>query len=259
MECKNCQRNLRTDYGFCPACGAKVIRNRLTVKNLWFDAIERYFNLDNTFLKTFLHLFTQPETVIEGYIQGIRRKYLNPISFLGIAITLSGLLVYFMRKNGGEIDMDVWGVGGSSVWQAKMWDIILDFQAVFFVAYIPMMAAAGWLNFQHKKYNFSERVVVFMYTLAQYSLAIFIPSLLVLVLVPGGYMFFSFWGLLFMYFYSAYVIKRITREKGVEHWSKVLVFWVLFTMFYMSLSFILPIVMLVTGNVELEDFRITKP
>lgn len=255
MQCKNCDSTLRTDYSYCPDCGAKVIRNRLTVKNLWYDAIERYFNIDNTFLRTFVHLFSKPEVVIVGYIDGIRKKYLNPISYLGIAITLSGLLVFFMRKNSGQFDMDILGTGQSQPFQDKFWDVVLDYQAIFFVLYIPMMAISGWLNFQAKKYNFSERVVIFMYTLAQYSLGIFIPSLLLLILLPNFYMKFSFVALLFMYLYSAYVIKRISNEKGIELWSKVFIFWFFFTIFYMSLSIIIPIILLVTGNVQVEDFR----
>ncbi len=257
MQCKNCSNNLRTDYSYCPDCGAKVIRNRLTVKNLWGDVIERYFNLDNTFLKTFKHLFTQPHTVIAGYIGGIRRKYLNPISYLGISITLSGLLVFFMRRNSAEMDMDILGTGTSMTWQTKMWDMVLDYQAIFFVLYIPMMAISGWLNFQTQKYNFSERVVIFMYTLAQYSLAIFIPSLLILVIMPGNYMIFSFVALIFMYAYSAYVIKNVSKDKGLELWSKVIIFCVIFTLFYMSLSIIMPLILLLTGAMQIEDFRVS--
>ena len=74
MFCKNCERQLRTDFRFCPDCGAKIIRNRITLKNLWGDVVERVFNIDNTFLKTFGHLFSKPEVVIEGYIEGTRLR-----------------------------------------------------------------------------------------------------------------------------------------------------------------------------------------
>ncbi|WP_297793856.1 DUF3667 domain-containing protein [uncultured Eudoraea sp.] len=81
MECKNCGTTLNEDVNYCSNCGARIIRKRLTFKNLSHDLIERYFDLDNTFLRTFIHMFTKPEQVIEGYISGIRRKYLNPISY----------------------------------------------------------------------------------------------------------------------------------------------------------------------------------
>ena len=32
MICKNCNTSLSADSGFCNSCGAKVIRNRLTLK-----------------------------------------------------------------------------------------------------------------------------------------------------------------------------------------------------------------------------------
>lgn len=258
MECKNCQNNLRTDFRFCPDCGAKIIRNRLTILNLLGDITERYFNVDNTFLKTFWHLFTKPELVIEGYIQGIRKKYLNPISYMGIALTLSGLLVFLIKKKGGVIDFDIFGLGTTSVAQEKILDITFDFQAILFVLYIPMMAIAGWLSFQEKKYNFSERLVIFTYTLAHYSIFIFVPSFLILVFNAENYGSLSMLALLSMYVYSAYVIKRISMEKGASLLAKVLLFWVFFTIMYFSLSLFIPIVMLLIGEIGLQDFKPIK-
>ena len=63
MNCKNCNSTLRTDYSFCPDCGAKVVRQRITNKSLIYDFLERYFNLDNTFLKTIWHMLIKPEEV----------------------------------------------------------------------------------------------------------------------------------------------------------------------------------------------------
>ena len=98
MNCKNCEGSLRTDYSYCSNCGAKVIRNRLTIKNLWYDVTERFFNVDNTFLKTFLHLFSKPEVVVDSYVKGVRKRYLNPIAYFTIALTLSGILLYILKK-----------------------------------------------------------------------------------------------------------------------------------------------------------------
>ncbi|WP_047246085.1 DUF3667 domain-containing protein [Maribacter thermophilus] len=258
MECKNCNDNLRTDYSYCPNCGAKVIRNRLTVKSLWGDIIERYFNLDNTFLKTFIHLFTKPEVVTEGYIKGIRRKYLNPISYLGISITLSGFLVFLIKKVGLNINVDFWGMGTTSIAQEKLMDTIYDYQALLFILYIPMMSMAGWLCFREKKYNFSERSIIFIYSLAHYSLSIFIPSCIIILFNPEAYGIFGLTALLFMYLYTAFVIKRVSKEKGIELWSKVFIFWTLFTIMYFSLSIVIPIIMLILGTINLEDFRPRK-
>lgn len=258
MDCKNCSNTLRTDYSYCPDCGAKVIRNRITVKNLWFDIVDRYFNIDNTFLKTFFHLFTKPEIVIEGYLNGIRRKYLNPISYLGISITLSGFIVFLIKKKQELVDFDVFNTGVTSVAQERLLDQIFDYQSLLFILYIPIMAMSAWLCFQKKGYNFSERVVIFMYTLAHYSMFTFVPSVLLLLVYPEFYGLFGMFSLLTMYLYSAYVIKRISKEKGIEFWAKLLLFVVIFTIFYFGLILAIQILMIVLGAVSLEDFKPIK-
>lgn len=81
MDCKNCNIPLTVTDDFCRSCGAKVIRNRLTLKNLFAHITETFFNYDNKLLKTILHLFTKPDYVIDSYVKGVRKKYINPISF----------------------------------------------------------------------------------------------------------------------------------------------------------------------------------
>ena len=98
MDCKNCQNSLSQKDDYCNVCGAKVIRNRLTVKNLWADFAEQFLNYDNKFLKTYLALFKKPEDVIGSYINGTRKKYVNVISYFAIAVTLSGIQLFILRK-----------------------------------------------------------------------------------------------------------------------------------------------------------------
>ncbi|WP_349351842.1 MULTISPECIES: DUF3667 domain-containing protein [unclassified Flagellimonas] len=254
MTCKNCDARLRTDYLYCPACGAKVIRNRITIKNLWTDFLERYFNLDNTFIRTVVHLTTTPEVVIEGYLQGIRRKYLNPISYMGIAITLSGLIVFLMVKSGDAMNFDMLNNNVSTRYQEKLMDFILDYQALIFLLFVPMMTIAGWLCFDQKRYNFAERTIIFMYALAHYSLVIFLPSIIVLFFIPEQYFIFSFIGILFMVVYTTYVIIRISKSRGVKLIVRLLLFYFILLILYFAFSIALPLFLLLIGELKVEDF-----
>ena len=254
MTCKNCDARLRTDYLYCPACGAKVIRNRITIKNLWTDFLERYFNLDNTFIRTVVHLTTKPEVVIEGYLQGIRRKYLNPISYMGIAITLSGLIVFLMVKSGDAINFNMINNGVTTKYQEKLMDFILDYQALIFLLFVPMMTIAGWLCFDQKRYNFAERTIIFMYALAHYSLVIFLPSIIVLFFIPEQYFIFSFIGILFMVVYTTYVIIRISKSRGVALIARLLLFHFILLILYFAFSITLPLFLLLIGELNVEDF-----
>ena len=97
MNCKNCNTSLIEGNDFCGFCGAKVIRNRLTIKNLLAHFSEQFLNYDNQFLKTFLHLFTKPEVVIGGYIDGTRKKHVNVISYFAIALTLFRITTFYFK------------------------------------------------------------------------------------------------------------------------------------------------------------------
>ncbi len=63
MTCKNCHTELEEYDDYFKNCGGKVIRNRLTFKNLFEHISETFFNYDNTLLKTFITLFRKPEAV----------------------------------------------------------------------------------------------------------------------------------------------------------------------------------------------------
>lgn len=254
MTCKNCDARLRTDYLYCPACGAKVIRNRITIKNLWTDFLERYFNLDNTFIRTVVHLTTKPEVVIEGYLQGIRRKYLNPISYMGIAITLSGLIVFLMVKSGDAMNFDMLNNNVSTRYQEKLMDFILDYQALIFLLFVPMMTIAGWLCFDQKRYNFAERTIIFMYSLGHYSIIIFLPSILLLLFIPEQYVNFSLIAMPLMMAYTTYVIVRISKSRGVKLIVRLLLFYFILLILYFAFSIALPLFLLLIGELKVEDF-----
>lgn len=98
MNCKNCHTELLQEDDYCRKCGGKVIRNRLSFKNLFEHLSETFFNYDNKLLRTFVQLIKNPEDVIVGYIDGVRKKYINPISFFGLSLTLSGLSIFILKK-----------------------------------------------------------------------------------------------------------------------------------------------------------------
>ena len=143
MNCKTCGHTLRSDFRYCPNCGAKIIRNRLTLKNVWQDLSFQVFNLDNTFLKTFRHLFTQPDGVIRSFISGARKKYMNPVSYFAIAITLSGLNFYVLRNWYG-ITLTENNLNNAN---SPNMDFIFDYQGLLSYLMMPLYALMKWILF----------------------------------------------------------------------------------------------------------------
>ena len=89
MNCKNCQKELTESDNFCNNCGAKIINERLTLKALMTDVAERLFKWDNNFFLTIRKLITHPHLVFQDYIDGVRKRFVNPFTFFAIGIAIS--------------------------------------------------------------------------------------------------------------------------------------------------------------------------
>jgi len=255
MNCKNCQTPQRTDFNYCPSCGAKVVHKRLTFKNLTYDITERYFNLDNTFIKTVVQLCIRPEVVIDSYIQGVRRKFLNPISHLGIALTLSGLLIFIMQKVfTADLFNDFGGGKMSEELSGKIFDAIFDYQTLLFILYIPVFAIAGYLTFNRKNYLLSEYMIAYIYIMAQWSIVIFPISLITLLFFPSFYLSLSFPLLFIMILYCVFVMQRIHRFPVSAVILRSFIFFGLAIIGYFMIIIGFYIVLFLTGTIELQDF-----
>ncbi|WP_290701777.1 DUF3667 domain-containing protein [Lacinutrix sp.] len=213
MICKNCKRLLPQQINYCNGCGGKVIRNRLTMRNLFEDFAYRYLNVDNRFFRTFRHMFSKPEAVIESYINGTRKKYVDVISYFAIAITLTGFYIYVLTNfypdamsdhmlsgYGGELNQEI---------QAKQTSFMTKYSSLMMMAYIPLYAVfAKIIFFNKKKFNFTEILVIFLYVQAQTSIVTSVLMVFLLVF-KVDFMVISLLLFPFMLFYNAYCLKRL--------------------------------------------------
>ncbi len=255
MECKNCKHTHTEPFDFCPNCGAKVIRNRLTLKNLSVDIAQRVFDIDNTFARTFRHLFTRPDEVIESYVQGVRRRYLNPIGYFGIAITLSGILLLLMRRFfRDQINYDVFGQGANPEVMNKVMNIMFDMNTLIFIIYIPIFAISGWLTFNRKSYNLTEYSVFYIYILAQWSIILFPISLGALVLSPENYLIIGIPLLIALVFYSIYAMQRLNRFTATQLMLRIPIFSILVTIGYFGFIMVFYAALFLTGVLSIQDF-----
>ena len=252
MECKNCGASLRSDFGFCPACGAKIIRNRLTLKNVWQDISFQLFNLDNTFLKTFRHLFTQPHLVIESYISGIRKKYMNPISYFAIAVTLSGIL-FFILRNLYHVNLTE---NSFSDQKTANMDFVFDYQGLLSYLTMPIYALLTWLLFLDKrKLNYTEHLVTNAYLTGQLSFVQVLVCIPLFGLFNVPYDIFNWGYLLTSVIFLFYVLKKI---HNISIWSTLLrgfTYLCLLMVVMLLIGILIAVISLLTGQMNLEDFR----
>jgi hypothetical protein len=235
MNCKNCQTHLSEEADYCYTCGGKVIRNRLTIKNLFEDFSSTFLNYDNKFFQTFITLFKKPEDVIGGYIDGTRKKYVNVVSYFMIALTITGLEWFILKKYFPEaIDLsDITNQKGNKIANDTM-SIIVDNISIVMMLFVPMYALMSRIVFFNiQKYNYTEHLVIFMYALSQITI---VGALLNVFGATTGISLgeLTYINFPFQIIFSAYCLKRLysLSLKGII--LRTLLFFVVLLVFYIT-------------------------
>lgn len=224
MECRNCSTSLNSEQRFCFECGAKVIKNRLTIKNLSEDFSEQFLSYDNKFLITFFDLFRKPEAVIYGYIKGTRKKYINVIQYLAISLTLLGIQLFILNKFlpdffGAQLtDLDkmleAYPEKSRALTKKFLTDyftFINEYQSLVYVLGIPFNAAVTYLVFLREKLlNYTEHIVLNTYVTAQYVVFSFFATLIFAVFNLDINILVTISLLLYMFYYG-FIFYKIYR------------------------------------------------
>lgn len=231
MNCKNCNNTLRASQKFCDECGAKIIHNRLKPKVLAQQINEQFISIDNKFLRTFIDLFKQPETVIIGYIEGTRKKYIDVLQYFAIALTLAGIQVFLMTTFFKEaLDFGSAFMEGfnSATSQTKNpfadfnLDIFTKYQGLIYIISVPFSALGTWLGYYllgERRYNFTEHLVINLYYSAQ---VIIVSAVLTILFLVIGLDYLIVYSIItipnFIYFF--YVLKRIFKGPFWEAFTR---------------------------------------
>ena len=214
--CINCEAHLALDQRFCSKCGGKRMYNRLTWRNLLEDFAVLFLNVENSFFKTFIGLIKQPEDVIEGYMKGMRKKYLPAFSYFALALTVAGVYNFVLRTwfydNYVTAQTSFYTGEAAELHQSfatSFSDTFIEYQSLFMFLFIPLMAILSRIVFwNYKKFNFVEHFVIFLYAYSQFSIVTSTIGMLFLWSVPTMQVL-SFIITIGMFIYMGYVLKRV--------------------------------------------------
>ncbi len=250
MNCKNCTYQLKDENKFCSNCGAKIIHNRLTLKNLCSEFLQRFFNYDNTFFKTVRHMLTQPEVVIESFINGSRKKYINPLNFFLISLAITGLYNFLYKSFLLEETMAYYetafgNMGGNNEFSDSMlkpFYFFLEYFNLFAFAAIPINALITKITFfNYRQHNFTEHIIINLYTVSQYQLVVYLFSIPLLFLSIEAQTILSFVLMFSFWFYFFYVFTRIYKLNAKQLFLKIFIIFIMMIGLLISI-FILGIV-----------------
>lgn len=243
MECKNCNTSLLETSKYCPNCSAKVINNRLTLKHVIEEFFTAFICWDNKFLKTVVNLFKQPKHVVDSYLSGVRKRYMQPFAFMVVALTIYGVYMYFSKDEVLEYldliskDLETTSENAKySEFSKKSTEFAINYFNIGTFGSIPFLALLNLMIFKTK--NFIEHCIILFYVYANYIL---------------GYAIIGFIGLLFnisftyiypltiilMLVYHMYAYQKIFELSFFKIIIKTILFWVLITIIFIIFSMIL--------------------
>jgi len=229
MNCKNCEVELTKTKGYCHECGARVIKNRLTFKNLINQLGEEFFNIDNKLLKTIKHLFTKPEVVINGYVKGTRKKYVNPVSFFTISLTLGGLIGFLISNYFRDAILassfnEIYQTENSIATQNSAFDFTNNYTSVFASLSIPFTALLSFIIFINKKYNLTEHIILNLYVYSQSAIITFLITLPLLIIAPEYYSLYGLLTIFLYYIYYSYIVIKVFNLSFLQFVLKSFIF-----------------------------------
>ncbi|WP_455169325.1 DUF3667 domain-containing protein [Aegicerativicinus sediminis] len=261
MDCKNCRYFIPENGKYCLNCGAKVVTERLSFRHLTDEFSQQFLNWDNRFIFTIKHLFKNPSKVISEYVDGVRKRYINPLSFFAISLTISGVYLFLMQKYFPDVlDMSQYFDNpNQKLGNQKLTSFVYEYNSFISFIIIPGVAFISWIVFWNKKYNYIEHCAIYFYTMPLFSMCTSIVTLLAALFLPFQPMLLSIGLWLIFFFYSAILLKKLFGLSWKSMVLKTLFFIPLFFMAYLAFSFLILGIGILTGVIEFKDFIPQKP
>jgi len=243
MNCKNCKSEITENDNFCNNCGAKVIKERITVKSLFSNLLDA-LGWDSNFFITLRFLLSKPQVIIKEYINGTRKKYTNPFTFFAISLAIS-LFVFNQYSeqfilmstktniqqtnelenvsasitNNNKKGLEILGYTNQIEFQKAIAEFQLKYYNIISFLYLPLFTLIAFLVFR-KPYNYGEHLVINTYFLGIttfFGVLSFIISLLngINILIYGS---------IFIFIYYSYAYKKIYELSFGQLFLKILKF-----------------------------------
>lgn len=181
IACKNC--GCRTDARFCPDCGQSTAVKRLEMKTILQDLPGIVLNLDRGFLYNVVQLASRPGYAIKDYLDGKRKPFQHPLSFMLIVLAAMLLAMNLMEVHYYDPVQDSWmSRGQADFWReydATQQNWVHDYK-YYIPFYLPWMALLYclWLRVLGQRYTYAEGVCISFFNSAQMTA----PQIVVLAL-----------------------------------------------------------------------------
>lgn len=227
VTCKNCQTTF--EGKFCPNCSQKAETHRFTLMHFAHDVIHAVTHTDKGILFLIKELFVRPGAVVREYVEGKRKKYFNPITFLLIMMAFQ---IYAARKTDiftafvtstenlvKEIASNTKTTPNS---QESLEDLrnfkkqspkLLENSKMMTFLFIPIMALVSWLFFWKSGHNYAENLILNIIIQGQANIFFLICCIIPFLLFPSSVVFTLYLQQFVVWAYSMIVYIQFYQQR----------------------------------------------
>ncbi|MFY0696913.1 MAG: DUF3667 domain-containing protein [Balneola sp.] len=186
MTCKNCGEEISGD--FCSYCGQKTKVDRINAQYILSEIPNTFFQIDTGLFFTIKEFFKRPGNSIREYLEGKRKNYIRPVSYVLLLSTFYALVANLISETTflGEVVLGM-AEGGPSTQSDPVLSTILQWiaqnHAYSTVLFLPFFSISSLIAFKKYRYNFFEHFVINAYITGQQAI---IYSFFVLVQYIGS-------------------------------------------------------------------------
>jgi len=136
--------------------------NRITANSILSEAWHSMSHVERGLRRTVVALTVAPGKMMKNYLDGDRKPYQKPFSFLLIATSLFALMIYFFHE--------YYLISSPTSFQDKLFNKLVILESKYYswlqIALLPVYALVSYLIFKKAKYNFAEWIVICCYLIS---------------------------------------------------------------------------------------------
>lgn len=157
---------------YCSRCGHLLDVKRLTMKGLIQDVIHLFTKFEKGFGYTLKQLIIAPGHLQRSYIQGNRKKNQSPFSMFFICATIAAVARYWILI---YIETHLHSINTTEA------NFFKEYMVLLYILLVPLYALILYFLFYKSGYNYTEMIVLLLYTLSIIFLAS--PVLFLLMII----------------------------------------------------------------------------
>lgn len=227
-ECKNCSTSF--EGKFCPNCSQKADTHRLTLGHFAHETTHAVTHTDKGILLLIKAMFTRPGLVARDYMEGKRKRYFNPITFILIMMAVqvfatkqtdfNGKFTRQMQKMYGQLaKMNPKSVEREKDFNQRMEQtdkqmaLMNDNTKILNFIFIPFLSLLTWLFFKKSGFNYAENLILNILIGGQLVVWFFIFCIVPVLIKPSLVLLVMYLFMLFSFAYAIVAYKQFYQQK----------------------------------------------